>query len=196
VKLVDLNVLLYVVSEDSARHEAVLQWWSAAVNGEEAIGLPWVVVRGFLRISTNPRAFPRPLAADEAIAKVDTWLGLENVRLVREQDNHWALLRSLIAETGMAGNLTTDAHLAAHGNPKDRRGGERQAVHRGARPRQSDCPAAKPDAHAHWKLNPPSWPVTSTTSPMKYSPVTRFASIVFEDSSSVSTPPSVTSAFA
>ena len=113
MKLVDLNVLLYVVNDDSPRHEAVLQWWSAAVNGEEAIGLPWVVVLGFLRISTNPRAFPRPLAADEAIAKVDTWLGLENVRLVREQDNHWALLRSLIAETGMAGNLTTDAHLAA-----------------------------------------------------------------------------------
>lgn len=29
------------------------------------------------------------------------------------------------------------------------------------------CPAANPEAHAHWKLNPPSWPVTSTTSPMK-----------------------------
>ncbi len=29
------------------------------------------------------------------------------------------------------------------------------------------CPAQNPDAQAHWKLNPPSWPVTSTTSPMK-----------------------------
>lgn len=63
-------------------------------------------------------------------------------------------------------------------------------------PPQTHCPAVKPDAHAHWKLKPPSWPVTSTTSPMKYSPATCFASIIFEDSSSVSTPPSVTSAFA
>ena len=29
-------------------------------------------------------------------------------------------------------------------------------------------PAATAEAHAHWKLNPPSHPVTSTTSPMKY----------------------------
>ena len=35
---------------------------------------------------------------------------------------------------------------------------------------QTTSPAACPDAQAHWKLKPPSWPVTSTTSPMKYSP--------------------------
>src|SRR4051794_11023958 len=31
----------------------------------------------------------------------------------------------------------------------------------------SDWPAQNPEAQAHWKLNPPSCPVTSTTSPMK-----------------------------
>jgi hypothetical protein len=113
VKLVDLNVLLYVINDDAPRHKAVLAWWNAALNGVEAIGLPWVVILGFLRISTNPRAFPRPLAADHAIAKVDTWLSLENVRVLREQDNHWEILRSLVSESGTAGNLTTDAHLAA-----------------------------------------------------------------------------------
>src|SRR5450432_3657200 len=56
-------------------------------------------------------------------------------------------------------------------------------------------PRRVPDAHAHWKLNPPSWPVTSTTSPIKYSPGAFLASIVFDESSSVSTPPAVTSAF-
>jgi len=34
-------------------------------------------------------------------------------------------------------------------------------------------PAAKPEAQAHWKLKPPSCPVTSITSPMKYSPAQR-----------------------
>ena len=33
--------------------------------------------------------------------------------MVRELDNHWEVLRSLLAETGTAGNLTIDAHLAA-----------------------------------------------------------------------------------
>jgi len=113
VKLVDLNVLLYVVNEDSHRHRAALDWWNAAINGDETIGLPWVVLLGFLRISTNPRVFPRPLEVDDAIAKINTWLSLENVRVLRESDSHWEILRSLISKAGTAGNLTTDAHLAA-----------------------------------------------------------------------------------
>ena len=113
MKLVDLNVLLYVVNDDSPRHQPVLNWWNAALNGDETVGLAWVVLLGFLRISTNPRVFPTPLAADDAIAKIDAWLSLDNVRVVREQDNHWEVLRSLVSETGTAGNLTTDAHLAA-----------------------------------------------------------------------------------
>jgi len=28
-------------------------------------------------------------------------------------DEHWGILRELLADTGTAGNLTTDAHLAA-----------------------------------------------------------------------------------
>jgi toxin-antitoxin system PIN domain toxin len=113
VKLVDLNVLLYAVNADSPKHKTVLDWWNAAVNGDEAVGLPWVVLLDFLRISTNPRAFPRALDADDAIGKVDTWLTLDNVRVIREQDGHWEVLRSLVADSGTAGNLTTDAHLAA-----------------------------------------------------------------------------------
>ncbi len=113
MKLVELNVLLYVVNEDSHRHRAALDWWNAAINGDETIGLPWVVLLGFLRISTNPRVFPRPLEVDDAIAKINTWLSLENVRVLRESDSHWEILRSLISKAGTAGNLTTDAHLAA-----------------------------------------------------------------------------------
>ncbi len=33
--------------------------------------------------------------------------------MVREKDTHWETLRQLLADTGTAGNLTTDAHLAA-----------------------------------------------------------------------------------
>src|SRR5260370_26499174 len=56
-------------------------------------------------------------------------------------------------------------------------------------------PAQNPDAQAHWKLKPPSWPVTSTTSPIKKRPGTFRASMVLAESSPVSTPPAVTSAF-
>jgi predicted nucleic acid-binding protein len=47
------------------------------------------------------------------------WIAHPNVKIVREADEQWRLLKSQLEETGMAGNLTTDAHLAslaiAHG---------------------------------------------------------------------------------
>jgi hypothetical protein len=39
-------------------------------------------------------------------------------------------------------------------------------------------PAAAPEAQAHWKLKPPRWPVTSTTSPIKKRPGTLRDSMV------------------
>ena len=112
MKIVDLNVLLYVVNEDAPHHRALLRWWENALNGDESVGLPWVVLLGFLRISTNPKIFPNPLDPATAIGKIDTWLSLANTYLVREKEDHWDILRTLLAEAGTAGNLTTDAHLA------------------------------------------------------------------------------------
>jgi hypothetical protein len=113
VKLIDLNVLLYAINEDAAHHGPILTWWEQAVNGDETLGLPWIVLLGFLRLATNPDVFPRPLAPESAIAKVDGWLALDSTRLVREKDEHWDVLRPLLAEAGTAANLVTDAHLAA-----------------------------------------------------------------------------------
>jgi hypothetical protein len=113
VRIVDLNVLLYAVNADAEQHERVRTWWEKAINDEDPVGLAWVVLLGFLRLATNPLVFPRPLAPESAAAKIDTWLALDNVRLVREKDDHWTTLRRLLGEAGTAGNLTTDAHLAA-----------------------------------------------------------------------------------
>ncbi len=113
MKIVDLNVLLYAVNSDAQHHERVREWWEAAVNAEETVGLPWVVLIGFLRLATNARIFPNPLAPDAAAARIDVWLSHDNIRVVREKDDHWARLRALVHDTGVAGNLTTDAHLAA-----------------------------------------------------------------------------------
>lgn len=112
MKVVDLNVLLYVVNENAPHHQVLLNWWENAVNGDESVGLPWVVLLGFLRIATNPKIFPNPLEPTTATSKIDTWLSLANTYLVREKDGHWEILRTLLADAGTAGNLTTDAHLA------------------------------------------------------------------------------------
>jgi hypothetical protein len=113
MRLVDLNVLLYCVNRELPYHAAVRRWWEAALSGDEPIGLPWIMLLGFLRVSTNPRAFAAPLSPTQAIEQVEAWLAHPNVRVVRETDEHWRTLKGLLGRTGTAGNLTTDAHLAA-----------------------------------------------------------------------------------
>jgi hypothetical protein len=113
VKIIDLNILLYAVNSDAAHHLVVRRWWEETLNDDESVGLPWVVLLGFLRISTNARVFLQPLSPEAAIGKIDAWLSLDQVRVVREKDGHWDALRRLLAGAGTAGNLTTDAHLAA-----------------------------------------------------------------------------------
>lgn len=111
--IVDLNVLLYAVNRNAPQHERARQWWEAALNGEETIGLAWVVVLGFLRLSTSPRVFARPLSPTAALSKVDAWLARDVVRLVREKEEHWTAIKRVVGEAGTMANMTTDAHLAA-----------------------------------------------------------------------------------
>ena len=113
MKIVDLNILLYAVNPDAPHHERIIGWWEEALNGDETIGLAWTVAVGFLRVSTNPRAFPEPLAPEGAVDQIDRWLALDVVSPVAETRDHWRILRSLVTDTGAAGNLASDAHLAA-----------------------------------------------------------------------------------
>ncbi|MBN2218383.1 MAG: type II toxin-antitoxin system VapC family toxin [Pirellulales bacterium] len=113
MKLVDLNVLLYAVNRDAFHHEAVRSWWESALSGEETVGLPWIVLLGFLRLATSDRVLPRPLTPAQATERIDAWLALGHVRALVETEEHWRIFRELLSETGTAGNLTTDVHLAA-----------------------------------------------------------------------------------
>ena len=113
MRLIDLNLLLYAVNRDLPQHDAARSWWQARLTGDESVGLSWSVITGFLRITTRPRVFERPLLPDRALAIVDGWLAHPNVEIVVPGPEHWRILHTLLREAGTAGNLTTDAHLAA-----------------------------------------------------------------------------------
>lgn len=113
MKLIDVNVLIYAVNRRSEHHAKVLAWWNDAISGEEPVGLPWITISGFLRITTNPRLLDHPLTIAAAVEQVDTWLSLPNVRIVTESNDHWSLFREFFKQMGTGGNRTTDAHLAA-----------------------------------------------------------------------------------
>ena len=44
---------------------------------------------------------------------MDSWLRQPCVEIVAPGERHWPILRGLLEATGTAGNLTSDAHIAA-----------------------------------------------------------------------------------
>src|SRR5947209_15409877 len=113
MKVIDLNLLLYAVNEDAPNHEAARRWWEGVMSSSERVGLAWVVLLGFLRLSTRVGLFARPLTCEQALNVVEGWLRRPGVVLLYPGLRHWEILRSLLEDAGTAGNLTTDAHLAA-----------------------------------------------------------------------------------
>lgn len=113
MKLVDLNLLIYATNGDSPNHAGAHRWLQDALRGDETVALAWVVLLGFVRLSTRPGAFTTPLTMEQAFGLVEGWLTRPCVCVLMPGEQHWSLLRELLEHTGTAGNLTTDAHLAA-----------------------------------------------------------------------------------
>lgn len=111
--LVDTNLLIYAVDMDAPAHGAALEWLNATFSSGTQIGLPWVVLTGFIRITTNHRAMRSPMSVDQALAYVEQFLQQPNVSTVNPGERHWLILSSLLRHSGSGGNLTTDAHIAA-----------------------------------------------------------------------------------
>lgn len=113
MKVTDVNLLLYAVDESSPRHEPARTWLEEQLSGSETFAFAWSVLLAFVRLGTNPRVFGAPLSLEEALDLVDSWLAQPSVTVIHPTDRHSALLRELLGPLGTAGNLTTDAHLAA-----------------------------------------------------------------------------------
>lgn len=73
----------------------------------------WTSLLAFLRIGTNATVHPRPFTAGEALDRIDGWLDHPGSEVVGPGRDHRGVLRQLVGESGTAGNLTSDAHLAA-----------------------------------------------------------------------------------
>ena len=111
--LVDANVLLFAVDEDSPFHAVSRDWLTTQLNGNRRVGIPWASLTAFLRLSTHPRAARNPLSASEAWGQVQDWLSCDVVWNPVPTDRHAEVLGSLISTYLLTGNLIPDADLAA-----------------------------------------------------------------------------------
>ena len=111
--LLDANLLLYAVHERADQHKQAAEWITEKLNGAVRIGFPWQSITAFLRISTHPRAFQRPLEPATAWERVTDWLAAPVAWLPQPGPEYQRILGQLIETHQARGNLIPDAALAA-----------------------------------------------------------------------------------
>jgi toxin-antitoxin system PIN domain toxin len=68
---------------------------------------------GFIRIATHRGILRDPIFLADATGIVRSWLRAPRVQILIPGEMHAEILFGLLEKLGSAGNLTTDAHLAA-----------------------------------------------------------------------------------
>jgi uncharacterized protein len=109
----DINLLIHAYNSESRVHGSARAWWEGLLNGSQPVGLAWVTMLGFIRIATHRQILARPLPTAAACSRVRAWLAQPCVAIPEPGSRHADIIFGLLEELGTAGNLTTDAHLAA-----------------------------------------------------------------------------------
>ncbi|MGV0794408.1 type II toxin-antitoxin system VapC family toxin [Mycolicibacterium sp. XJ1819] len=111
---IDVNVLLHAHRADLPEHADYRPLLERLANGDEPIGVPDVVLSGFVRIITNRRIFAEPTRPEVAWEAVDAMLDAPAVMQLQAGERHWTLFRRLAGDVGASGNDIADAYLGAY----------------------------------------------------------------------------------
>lgn len=110
---VDANILIYAHREDAPFHEAAATSLAGLAEGQATWAIPWPCLHEFLAIVTHPRIYKTPTPITHALAQVASWLESPTLLLLSESDQHWSVLRELIATGHVTGPRVHDARIAA-----------------------------------------------------------------------------------
>ncbi len=111
--LLDANLLIYAVDEDSPHHDAAARWLADALNGNRRIAFPWQTIGAFVRLVTHPRVVAWPLSAEVAWSYIASWLAMDVSWIPATSKRTAEILGELIVRHHVTGNLVTDTQLAA-----------------------------------------------------------------------------------
>jgi len=110
--LLDANLLIYAYDRKSPFHKSTRHWLDRALETEPVIGLPWISVLAFVRITTHLGS-PVPQTIEQAAAIIDDLLAQPNVQTVGPGERHWEVLKRTATAGQARGALFMDAVLAA-----------------------------------------------------------------------------------
>jgi toxin-antitoxin system PIN domain toxin len=74
VILIDANLLIYAIDSNAPQHKRARPWLERVLSGADPVGLPWIVILAFIRITTREGIMRRPLSLAAALAYVQSWL--------------------------------------------------------------------------------------------------------------------------
>jgi toxin-antitoxin system PIN domain toxin len=114
VFVVDTNILIYAAIRQSPEHKvarAAVERWR---RGSALWYASWPIVYEFLRVTTHPKVFDRPLTITEAWRFIESLRAAPAFGLLIETERHADILRDLtVAHSRLAGNIVHDLHTAA-----------------------------------------------------------------------------------
>jgi toxin-antitoxin system PIN domain toxin len=110
---IDVNPLLYASDSSSPFHAAALAFVERVAAGPDLVYVFWPTAMAYLRISTHPSIFTKPLSSGEALANLGALLELPHVRSPGEDAGFWPAFRALADDVAPRGNLVPDTHLVA-----------------------------------------------------------------------------------
>jgi uncharacterized protein len=110
--LLDANLLIYAYDRSSPFQQPTRQWLERMIETQPVIGIPWISILAFLRITTHPGLMTCQ-SFDVAAAIVDDWVALPNVRVIAPGASHWPILKRTASEAQARGAFVTDSALAA-----------------------------------------------------------------------------------
>lgn len=109
----DINLLAYAYNRDAPHHDEARRWWELCLSSRQTVGIPWVVILGFVRVMTSRVVLIDPMEPEGALGHVRSWLERPQAHAVVPGPRHLEIMSAIMRAARASGRLTTDAHLAA-----------------------------------------------------------------------------------
>lgn len=113
MQAIDTNVLVYSEIVSSTHHRAARRVVTDLAEGVIPWAIPWPCVYEFLRVVTHARVFSPPVPIDLALHDLSQILSSPTLLLLSETERHADVMKTIVADSGVTGNLLHDAHIAA-----------------------------------------------------------------------------------
>jgi toxin-antitoxin system PIN domain toxin len=109
----DINLLVYAYNTDAPHHAAARSWWEACLSAAGVVGIPWIVMLGFVRLMSSRAVLENPMKPSTALHHVRSWLDRPQAQVLVPGPRYIEILATIMTASGATGRLLTDAHIAA-----------------------------------------------------------------------------------